>query len=290
MEKKTELIKSPLNYTGGKFKLLSKILPYFPKDINTFIDLFGGGFNVGINVEAKRIIYNDILTQVVDLLHYFYETPLQNTLDGIDSLINTYDLSKTNREGYLSLREHYNTADCSPVVFYTLICYSFNNQIRFNSKQEFNVPFGKDRSSFNEALREKLKIFITEMQKKIVVFSNQDFYSLKIDKLKKDDFVYLDPPYLNTTATYNEKSGWGLKEEELLRSKIVELHNQGIRFGLSNNAEMNSSLISWAEDNGFSVIHLDHNYNNCNYHKKEENKKNDEVYITNYYLKENINE
>lgn len=41
--KKEELIKSPLNYTGGKFKLLPQILPLFPNDINTFVDLFGGG-------------------------------------------------------------------------------------------------------------------------------------------------------------------------------------------------------------------------------------------------------
>ena len=40
---KEDLIKSPLNYTGGKFKLLPQILPLFPNDINTFVDLFGGG-------------------------------------------------------------------------------------------------------------------------------------------------------------------------------------------------------------------------------------------------------
>lgn len=40
---KEELIKSPLNYTGGKFKLLPQILPLFPNEINTFVDLFGGG-------------------------------------------------------------------------------------------------------------------------------------------------------------------------------------------------------------------------------------------------------
>ena len=34
-------IKSPLNYTGGKFKLLSQIVPLLPQNINTFVDLFG---------------------------------------------------------------------------------------------------------------------------------------------------------------------------------------------------------------------------------------------------------
>lgn len=30
------------------------------KGIDTFVDAFGGGFNVGINIDAKKIIYNDI--------------------------------------------------------------------------------------------------------------------------------------------------------------------------------------------------------------------------------------
>ena len=38
---KQEYIKSPLNYVGGKYKLLPQILPLFPKNIDTFIDLFG---------------------------------------------------------------------------------------------------------------------------------------------------------------------------------------------------------------------------------------------------------
>lgn len=35
-------IKSPINYTGGKYRLLNKIIPLFPENINTFVDLFGG--------------------------------------------------------------------------------------------------------------------------------------------------------------------------------------------------------------------------------------------------------
>ena len=54
------MIQSPLNYTGGKFKLLPQILPHFPKDIDVFVDLFCGGCNVGINVEANTVIYNDL--------------------------------------------------------------------------------------------------------------------------------------------------------------------------------------------------------------------------------------
>ncbi|MGN1340510.1 MAG: DNA adenine methylase, partial [Oscillospiraceae bacterium] len=55
----TKYIKSPLNYTGGKHKLLPQIIPLFPEGIRTFVDLFGGGRNVTVNVKAERTIYND---------------------------------------------------------------------------------------------------------------------------------------------------------------------------------------------------------------------------------------
>lgn len=31
------MIQSPLNYTGGKYKLLPQILPFFPENINCFV-------------------------------------------------------------------------------------------------------------------------------------------------------------------------------------------------------------------------------------------------------------
>ena len=61
------MIQSPLNYTGGKYKLLPQILPLFPKDINCFVDLFCGGCNVGINVCAKKYVYNDSCEPLINL-------------------------------------------------------------------------------------------------------------------------------------------------------------------------------------------------------------------------------
>jgi site-specific DNA-adenine methylase len=53
-----KIIKSPLNYIGGKQKILGQILPLFPAKINCFVDLFTGGCNVGINVNADKVICN----------------------------------------------------------------------------------------------------------------------------------------------------------------------------------------------------------------------------------------
>lgn len=70
------MIQSPLNYTGGKYKLLPQILPLFPQNTRTFVDLFCGGCNVGLNAPSQQVIYNDRSSELLRL----YQT--LHTLDG----------------------------------------------------------------------------------------------------------------------------------------------------------------------------------------------------------------
>ena len=143
------MIHSPLNYTGGKFKLLPQLLPLFPKEIDTFVDLFGGGFNVGINVEAKSVVYNDLSLPVVQMLRVFKERPTEDIIKHIKDNIKNYCLTKESADAYRLFRAYYNgNIEADPVDLFTLICYAFNNHIRFNKKGQYNMPFGKDRSSF----------------------------------------------------------------------------------------------------------------------------------------------
>lgn len=275
-------IKSPLNYTGGKYKLLNQILPLFPKNINTFVDLFTGGCNVAVNVSANKIIANDLCTQVIDTYKGIQNNNTEKAIEMIEKIINEYDLTKENKEGYLELRNSYNDGNKEWYVFYTLLAYSFNNQIRFNKKGEFNMPFGKGRSSFNPTLKKKFEDFSNAIHNKNIKFTNNDFKKLNIDKLKDDDFVYLDPPYLVTEATYN--TGWNEETEKELLSLCDRLNEKGIKFAISNVLEHNGSkneiLINWSKN--YNVNYLDYNYSNCNYHKKDNGHKSIEVLITNY--------
>ncbi|VDR41911.1 adenine-specific DNA methyltransferase [Mycoplasmopsis caviae] len=98
-----------------------------------------------------------------------------------------------------------------------LIFYGFNNQIRFNSNNKFNIPVGKQE--FNTKRKINLKKFINNIQHKNVSFSNSGFELFLNDlidnqKLNKDDFIYLDPPYLITDATYNKD--WTDKDDKKL--------------------------------------------------------------------------
>lgn len=279
-----EYVKSPLNYTGGKYKLLPQLLELFPKQVNTFVDLFAGGGNVSVNVKAEKVVFNDLMWQVPEMLQEFKKIGVEESLRKIDGYISSYDLSKENKEGYLALRELYNKGKSDPLMLYTLICYSFNNQIRFNNKGAYNMPFGKDRSSFNPTLREKFIIFVQRLQSMEIQFSSKDFRELDLDTLGDNDFVYCDPPYLITVASYNENGGWGEQAERDLLAKLDTLNKAGVKFGLSNVFESkgkeNIILKEWAK--GYTVHYLDHTYSNCSYHKKDKQSKDIEVFITNY--------
>ena len=148
----SEYIKSPMNYIGGKYKLLPQILSYFPDNINNFVDLFAGGVDVGVNVKAQNVFCNDINYFLTDIYKSFQNIEIEDLLSYIETKISEYDLSKTNTEGYLKLRKDYNLTK-KPLDLFILICFSFNHQIRFNSLHEFNTPFGKNRSSFNDKIK-----------------------------------------------------------------------------------------------------------------------------------------
>jgi DNA adenine methylase Dam len=201
----------------------------------------------------------------------------------IEIIILDYSLGKTNQAGFLALREYYNNMEVKhPMHLYMLICHAFNNQIRFNSKGGYSMPFGKDRSSFNPALQEKFCSFVKVLQDKNIIFSARDFRDVKLDNLHSDDFVYCDPPYLNTDTTYTRCGGWTQQHETDLLKRLDILDRSEIKFALSNNLRTNPNLEKWAVDRGYNIHHLNGNYSNCNYHKKDKTSKDREVLIKNY--------
>lgn len=274
--------KSPLNYVGGKFKLLPQIVPLFPEKINTFYDIFGGGANVSANVNANKIVYNDINLNVVNILDTFKKNDTIALLEQIDSYIEAYQLSKTNTEGFLKLREYYNHSEKDPIVLYTLICHAFNYQIRFNNKGEYNMPFGKNRSSFNDALRKKFIDFTNRLHDINILFTHSDFEEFNGIQFNENDFVYCDPPYFNSTATYNEQNGWNEDDERHLYDFLNLLTNSNVRWALSNNMAVNSMLQGFCDNGNYKIYKLNLSYGNCNYHKKDKQSDDCEVLITNY--------
>lgn len=283
---KKQCVKSPLNYTGGKGKLLPQILPLFPDKVGTFIDLFCGGCNVGTNVNADKVIYNDYMSQIIELFKNWKDNNLEDTIQYIETQIEKFNLSKQNQEGFLELRKQYNEYRDIRDLF-VLVAYAFNHQIRFNSKGEYNMPFGKDRSEYNKNMKNNLINFITRIQEQNSIFLNKSFDELKVEDFTKDTFIYADPPYLITVASYNENGGWNDEMEYKLLEYLDKCNENGIKFALSNVLEMNDKsndiLKKWIEEKGYNVHHLNYTYGNCNYHKLDKTVGlTDEVLITNY--------
>lgn len=303
-----EVIPSALNYTGGKYKLLPQILPVFPQDIDQAVDLFCGGCNVGINLNCNKVLFNDSNQYLIGLLDTFRRMAKEDIFSWIYCTIKKYGLSlvskngyefyncessrglgEYNKTGYKKLRDDFNKKETKDdeyfLMLYLLMVYSFNNQLRFNRKGEFNLPVGK--RDFNSKMQRKLEAFVDRVKNGDYSFKNNDFRNISMDGYTDKSFFYVDPPYLITCATYNEQSGWTENDEKDLLHYLEQLDKNGIRFALSNVLESkgkkNNILLDWIKTHKkkFRTIPLNYNYMNSNYHTKKDGVTK-EILVVNY--------
>ncbi len=280
-------VKAPFNYIGNKYRIINSIQEFFPKNIDTFVDVFCGGCDVSINTVANNVYANDINYHVIDIMQEFQKHDVDYILDYIDSTIKKWQLSKTNEIGYKDFRNYYNQTK-KPLDLYVLMCFSFNYQFRFNNDHYYNNPFGRNRSSFNEVMRNNLILFKQQIDS--IHFSTKDFCDFDYSILSEGDFIYADPPYLLTCGSYNDGKrgfrGWTENDDLELFRILTELSDSGIDFALSNVIEhkgyINENLLNWADINGYSIHGINFNYDNCNYHTNNRKNITKEVLITNY--------
>jgi len=284
-----KLTKNFLNYQGSKFRFIEEILKELPEDTDTkFLDLFGGGGDVTINVPYSTVVYNDLNKPLKVLLELTYTNTLVSLESRLYELVDTFKLTASNKEGYILLKDYYNDgkfAFLDPIeelcAFYLLICHSFSNQIRYNAKGEWNMPFGK--RYFNPSLRRKLKNFSSQIKTKDVTFLSEDFREIVLDDY---EVVYCDPPYTGTTAAYqdNKLVGWSDEDDKYLFDKLDEYGKVGGKFLMSNQlwskGKENKSLSEWVKRENLTVIHLESDYSSCNYQRK--GGRTEEVLIKNY--------
>lgn len=284
---------------GNKKKLINKgLIDLFPKNINRFYDIFGGSGIVSMNTKANSYVLNDINEHLVSLYMMFTHYSADEIISAVESNINKYKLAKERtkrneyhnkdkiaeyKQAYHALRDEYNST-FNVLDFYTLMFYSFSQQFRFNNKGKFNMPCGND--CFSEKNKEYIENGCNFFLNNKVCILNNDFIEMSdqlVGMLKEDDFVYLDPPYINTTATYTENNGWTQRHQEQLYKLCEELNNRNIKFALSNvfsNKEVqNTELQQWCNKNNWNVYTFDKfTYMACG--KGNSNAK--EVLITNY--------
>lgn len=252
----------PLNYMGGKTNVIQYIKPYLLGK-NRFVDLMGGGFNVGINAYSyNEVIYNDINFKVAALIRLFKQQKTSELLKFIDATIKKYHLEKHSKEAYLSLRDDYNqkykNEEKADLYLYVLILFGFQQQIRFNSHYEFNNPIGE--SGYNESVKEKIISFSRRIKELNVTIKSGDFSECLSD-INGDSIVYVDPPYLITLGSYNDGKrgfkGWNEQEEIRLLDFFDKILKSGCKLVISNileyKGQTNSKLQFWIQEHNVIV-------------------------------------
>lgn len=308
---KVEYIKSPINYTGNKYRLLPQFSAFLPKKSNLFVDLFCGGATIGINMNAEKIVMIDNNPCIISLLKYLATENIDVLIKNIEKLIKEYNLTYSarygyknykkqskdnnglkefNKEGFYKLREDYNNLNNKDskkanIMLYTLMVYGFNNDIRFNKFGCYNLPVGK--TDFNKNNLTKIINYNKKAKEKNIVFLCTEYNSKEAKEyIYKADFVYIDPPYLITTAVYNEGNNWNDQKENDLINLLDDLNSKKIHFALSNVLTKvgveNKILGKWLNDNlNVKINDMNYHYRSCSYNKKDRDANEREVLITN---------
>lgn len=303
MNNHSKAYRSPLFYVGDKYKLYPKISEYFPKTINRFIEPFTGGGSVFINVKANEYHLNDIDPNVINIHQFLIKQSVnpEAFFEDVFKVIQKYNLShsyikdivplelknqwvktyyaKFNKQGFDKLKISYNSSNEKSVLhLYMLLIYGFNRMLRFNSKGEYNIPVGN--VDFNKNTETALRDYFRLTKQKKIHFYNLDFLDFfKEIEFQKDDFVYLDPPYLITFSEYNKL--WNEETEKRLLNFLEWLDNQNVKFAISNvshyKGKINHHFLEWSKQ--YNSFEVKSNY--ISYHDNS-NKEFKEVLITNY--------
>lgn len=246
-------IKPFLKWPGGKFRVLSKILKELP-ECDRYIEPFAGSCAVYLNVNTKRAIICDINHDLIDLYKF-----VQN--DGLDFIVFCKDFfspENNTKDKYYQLREEFNQITdrrerCARFLYLNRHC--FNGLVRYNSKTEFNVPFGKYKNPYfpyNELIN-----FYKRCQEVDTEFVCCDFRNI-FKNLKVGDVVYCDPPYLPLSDTSNftnySGSNFNIQDQYDLAKLAKTASYNGIKIIISNHdTEISKHIYNGSEIKYFNV-------------------------------------
>ena len=122
--------------------------------------------------------------------------------------------------------------------------------IRFNAKGDFNLPVGN--VDFNKNVVNALHNYLKFMKQNenFIYFYNTDYKGfLNSISIQKNDFVFLDPPYLISMSEYNKL--WNEEKEKELCGMLDKLNEDGVRFGITNlinhKGKTNHTFLEWSQ-------------------------------------------
>ena len=234
---KNKLVTPVLKWVGGKRQLITQITELLPSRYATYYEPFIGGGAVFFHLQRKKVVINDFNSELVNV----YKT-IQSD---VEALIEDLKKHKNESDYFYEIRaldrsdafsELTNIEKASRVVYLNKTC--FNGLYRVNRSGEFNTPFGryKNPNIVNEIT---LRAVHEYLKTNDITILNQDFASI-FDNIKKNDFVYLDPPYDPVSKSSNftgyNQGGFSTDDQIRLRELCDRLNKKGVKFLLSNSA------------------------------------------------------
>lgn len=237
MAKDTNL--SPiLKWVGGKRQLLHEIIPLIPEEVSIFVEPFVGGGAVVFEYQPKTAIINDLNEELINVYKVIKESPeklieILTVHQENNSKDYFYEIRALDRVEDFSERLS-NIERAARTIYLNKTCY--NGLYRVNSKGQFNTPFGryKNPKIVDETVIYAMSSYFNNNDIKIM---NAD-YKEALKNLDNKSFVYFDPPYLPISAsssfTSYTENGFSLEQQVELKKQCDKLHEQGIKFLLSN--------------------------------------------------------
>jgi DNA adenine methylase len=236
--KRNALISPVVKWVGGKRQLLPVIKKNLPKKYNSYCEPFLGGGAVLFNIQPRKAIVNDLNSELMNVYNVIK--------NNIDELILDLKKHKNESDYFYKMREldrdkkKYNQLSdvkkASRILYLNKTC--FNGLFRVNNAGEFNTPFGKYKNPniVNENTLRAVNSYFNEVE---ITFHSKDYQKV-LDSLKKNSFVYLDPPYdpVSDTSSFTGYNKGGFNQDEQIRLKECcdSLDDNGIKFLLSNSA------------------------------------------------------
>ncbi len=222
-----------VKWVGGKRQLMFELLKNMPKSYNRYFEPFIGGGALFFELQPEQAYISDMNEELINLY-----SVVQNNAE---ELILDLEKHKVSKEYFLEIRnldrtEKYSTLSniekASRFIYLNRTC--FNGLYRVNSQGQFNVPFGNYKNP--RIIDERNLRNCSKLLKKTEI-KCADFSAI-LEKVKKGDFIYFDPPYvpLNETSGFTSytKDGFNLDMQFKLREVCDELDAMGVMFMLSN--------------------------------------------------------
>lgn len=227
-----------LKWAGEKRLFLDQIRPLIPT-YSKYYEPFIGGGSVLFDILPQRAVINDSNKELINVYNVIKKNPnalieMLKEHNDKNCIEYFYEISTLDRDiEKFSLLTDIDRA--ARVIYLNKTCY--NNLSRVNNIGEFISPWGHYKKP--NIVNSKVIKNISDYFKKTAITIKCGDYKDALKNIRKDSFVYLDPPYIptNTTSSYKRfyKTMDFDKEEQLaLKEQCDKLHNRGIKFLLSN--------------------------------------------------------